>query len=111
MREIAERMSISMAKVGTLSRDLKQHFSEPEHENSVPQRLLPLLWVGPLSLKRIHQALPDADPEAVDVAVEALRRDDRVARLPGRTARFELADHAHRTVEDGWMAESAPSVR
>ena len=103
MREMSDVMSVWMAKVGALSKDLKQHFPEPEREYSVPRRVLSLLWVGPLSSKRIQQGDPDVDPDVVDAAVETLRRDERIARLPGRTARFELTAHAHRLVQDGWM--------
>ncbi len=104
MREIAETMSVSMAKVGALSKSLKEHFSEPERAYEVPRRVLSLLWVGPLSLKRIQQALPDVDRSVVQEAVMALLDDERLKKSGGRTARYELTARAHRLVEDSWMA-------
>ncbi|MFT6399014.1 MAG: hypothetical protein ACJAYU_003777 [Bradymonadia bacterium] len=104
MREIAETMSVSMAKVGALSKSLKEHFSEPEREYGVPRRVLSLLWVGPLSLKRIQQALPDIAPSVVKEAASALVRDERLMISAGRTPRYELTSLAHRLLDDGWMA-------
>lgn len=103
MREIAETMSVSMAKVGALSKSLKEHFSEPEREHELPRRVLTLLWVGPLSLKRIQQALSDVEPSVVEDAVEALLQDERLLKSAGRTPRYELTSSAHLLVQDGWM--------
>ena len=104
MREISDLMSVSMAKVGSLSKELKRHFAEPERARSIPRRVLSLLWVGPLTEKRIQNGLLDVSPEDVSDAIERLRREERIARLPGRTPKYELTSQAHRLVEDGWMA-------
>lgn len=105
MKEIAELMSISMAKVGLLSKDLKEHFLEPEQEHGIARQVLSLLWAAPLTQARIAQALEEFDADEVAAALEQLEEQNRVRRNEGRTDVFELAAPRHRLETDPWMAK------
>lgn len=105
MREIAELMSISMAKVGALSKDLKEYYLQPELDHGIGRQILSLLWAAPLSEARIAQALPEYDGAEVAATVARLVEEGRIVPLDGRTEMYELAAPMHRLETDPWMAK------
>ena len=96
MRDVSEILSISMAKVGLLSKALKEHFIAPELEHGIARQILSLLWATALTESRIAQALPAFDDTEVAHALATLVEEGRVNALSGRTVRYELAAGAHR---------------
>lgn len=105
MKEIAELMSISMAKVGLLSKDLKEYYLQPELEHGVGRQILSLLWASPLTEARIAQALPEFEADEVSVALQQLVDQRRIRATEGRTEVYELAAPMHRLETDPWMAK------
>jgi len=105
MREMAELLSVSMSKVGLLSKQLKEHFIEPELEHGVGRQILSLLWAAPLTEARIAQALDEFDEDDVRHALERLIEEGRIRRIEGRTEHYELTSEAHRLSTDAWMAK------
>ncbi len=105
MKEISDLMSISMAKVGQLSKELKEHFLEPELEHGIARQILSLLWASPLSHARIAQALPEFDTHEVEKALAQLVEQGRVRTIAGRTDTFGLADARQRLDTAPWMAK------
>ena len=105
MKEISQLMSISMAKVGLLSKDLKEYFLQPELEHGVGRQILSLLWAAPLSEARIAQALPEFEADEVSAALRQLVDDGRITPLDGRTEVYALAAPMHRLQTDPWMAK------
>jgi len=104
MREMSEALGISMSKVGLLSKQLKEHFLEPELEHGVARQILTLLWAAPLTEIRLAQALPDFDGSAVEHALNDLVAEGRVRRVSGRTDTFELTSGSQRLDNTPWMA-------
>lgn len=105
MKEIADLMSISMAKVGQLSKELKEHFLEPELEHGVPRQILSLLWAAPLSEARVIQALPEFEAPEVTSALRQLVEQGRVRVIEGRTETYGLAASLQRLDMEPWMAK------
>lgn len=105
MREMADLLSVSMSKVGLLSKQLKEHFLEPELEHGVARQILSLLWASPLTEARIAQALDEFDDDDVARAIDQLVEEGRIRRIEGRTDQFELTSEAHRLSTDAWMAK------
>ena len=106
MKEIRSLLSVSMSKVGLLSRQLKEHFAQPEANHEIPRRIMALLWAGPLSEKRIAQVLYDLEPEEVSAGIQQLVSQSKIVEEPGRTvSQYRLAKGQYRLVEDGWMAK------
>jgi hypothetical protein len=104
MREMSEALGISMSKVGLLSKQLKEHFLEPELEHGVARQILTLLWAAPLTEIRLAQALPDFDSSDVEQALNDLVDEGRVRRVSGRTDTFELTSGSQRLDNTPWMA-------
>jgi hypothetical protein len=104
MREICQRISVSMGKVGMLSRELKDHFSQPEAEFGLPRRIIVLLWSGPHTVAQIEQALDDERREEIVAALAELEEKGFLIRVKGRTTRFRLAESHYRLVQERWMA-------
>ncbi len=104
MTETTELLSVSMSKVGLLSKQLKEHFAEVDDAFGLPRRILKLLWAGPLSEARIARALPHDDPDAIADAIGTLVEEQRVRVVEGRTPRYALAEAHVRLVADPWMA-------
>lgn len=105
LKELTSLLSVSMAKVGLLSRQLKEHFSRPESERSLPKRICALLWGGPLSEARMGQVLDDVDPEDLSQTIKELVDEHQVEIEPGRTVlRYRLAAQQFRVAHDFWMA-------
>ena len=91
MREIRNLLSISMSKVGLLSKHLKEHYAHPEVEHGVARKILTLLWAGPLSEQKIAQSLANVRKADVKAALRALVADKRVVIEEGRTvSRYKL---------------------
>lgn len=105
MREIQDVLGISMSKVGLLSKQLKEHFAQPELEHGLPRAILSLLWGGPLSEQKILQALGEHEDAEIKAALRALVADGRVQIEQGRTVeRYTLGAPQHRLVQAPWMA-------
>jgi hypothetical protein len=105
MKEICDRISVSMAKVGLLSRQLKDHFARPESEYGLGRRLLMLLWAGPRSEAELLQACGDCDAERVREALRDLTEGGMVTAVSGRTVRYHLSESRYRLREEQpWMA-------
>lgn len=105
MKEISDLMSVSMSKVGLLSKELKEHFVEPETEHGIGRQILSLLWASPLTESRIAQALDEFEAEEVAAALEQLVEEGRITRESGRTDSYALAASAHRLSTVPWMAK------
>ena len=105
MREMSEAMDISMSKVGLLSKQLKEHFREPELEHGIGRQILTLLWAAPLTEVRLAQALPEYTLEEVQAALERLTEEGRLRRVGGRTDTFELTSGSQRLDNTPWMAK------
>lgn len=105
MKEIRQQLSISMSKVGLLSKSLKEHFAAPEREHELPRRILTLLWAGPLSESRLCQAL-EGSHEAQEVvqALALMLEDKRLQLTQERTPRYCLGEPRYRLVQEPWMA-------
>jgi hypothetical protein len=105
MKEVQALLSISMSKVGLLSKDLKEHFAAPDQAHGLPRRLLSLLWAGPLSEARLLQAL-EGQHEASDIlaALAQMVADKRLSLTQERTPRYQLGEPQYRLVQEPWMA-------
>lgn len=104
MREISDRLGVSMRKVAQLSKRLKRNFLQPESDYGLPRRIEFMLWAEPLSELRIGQALPAADPDAIEAALEQLLEQGRITRVEGRTVTYAVVRSEARLVERGWLA-------
>lgn len=102
MREMSDSMGISMSKVGLLSKQLKEHFVEPEE--SLHRQTLALLWAQPLSLIKIAQAL-DVPLERTEELLGTLIEEGRIHRNPGRTDLYELSGARQSMDVHAWMAK------
>ncbi|MCA9524530.1 MAG: hypothetical protein KC609_26365 [Myxococcales bacterium] len=96
MRELSERLTLSMRKIALLSKELKQNFFDPERQHDLPRRIEFMLWAEPLSHARIVQALPELPRDEIDDAIERLRRDGRIESSDERTPRLRLTTGATR---------------
>lgn len=105
MKEVAELMSVSMAKVGLLSKGLKEYFLQPELEHGIGRQIISLLWATPLSEARITQALPEYDDEEVRAALDRLVERGHLHRTDERTEQYSLGAPMHRLETDPWMAK------
>ena len=104
LREVSERMAVSTAKVGQLSRQLKDRFAKDEEEQSLTRRILSVLWVTPLSQAGITAAVNDIPRETVLAEIEALESQGLLNSIPGSTVRYKLADTRYRLVSEPWTA-------
>jgi len=104
MREISDQLEISMRKVAQLSKRLKRNFLRPESDHGLPRRIEFMLWAEPLSELRIGQALPNAEPGAIEAALEQLLEQGRIERVVGRTVTYAVVRSEARLVERGWLA-------
>lgn len=101
MREMSEQMDISMSKVGLLSKQLKEHFVEPEE--GLYRQVIALLWAQPLSLSRLAQAL-EISPDRLETSLETLIQEGRIRRIDGRTDLFELTGSRQSMDIHAWLA-------
>ena len=105
MREMSEVLDISMSKVGALSKQLKEHFREPETEHGMDRQILALLWAMPLTATRIAQALPEFDEDEITDRLAKMVEGGNLESIPGRTERFKLTGKAYRLDIDPVMAK------
>lgn len=59
LREVSELLSVSMSKLGLLSRDLKEIFNEGTTGQTTARRVLSVLATGPLSETKLLSVLGD----------------------------------------------------
>ena len=104
IREIQDLMSVGFSKAGSLSRQLKDYFSEPDLEIGLQRRVLLLLWGVPLTRKRIASALEGYDAEEVDRTIDRMLAEGRLEEVPGRTTRYQVVVNHQSLVEDRWIA-------
>lgn len=104
LREIAERLGVSMRKAAELSQQLRANFLRPEREAALPRRIEFLIWAGPISTARVCQFLSHEDPVAVEDALEQLEVEGRIREIAGRTPTWELTSPHSRLVRDDWLA-------
>lgn len=101
MREMSEQMDIGMSKVGLLSKQLKEHFVEPEE--GLHRQIIALLWAQPLSLSKLAQALGIAASK-LETSLETLIEEGRIRRIEGRTDVFELTGSRQSMDIHAWLA-------
>lgn len=104
LKEIAERLSVSVAKAAQLSRQLKVHFSQPDADYGATRRLLMLLRAGPDTEAHLVGALDDLEPEVVRAALRQLMDDGLVEIVAGRTSRYRICKETYRQVRQPWIA-------
>jgi hypothetical protein len=103
LREVSELLSVSMSKLGLMSRDLKEIFDEGTAGQTTARRVLSVLGAGPLSEAKLLSVLDDVEAESVKSVL-----GDMVEQLleivPGRTPLYRLAAAQYRLVQEPWMA-------
>ncbi len=104
-RKIAELLSISTAKVGLLSRQLKDRFSQSDGQTGLRRRILSVLWASALSEIGITRALRDEESGPVSSSLRKLVKDGLVEEIPGRTVRYKLAESRYRLDKEPWTAK------
>ena len=104
IREIQDLMSVGFSKAGSLSRQLKDYFSEPDLEIGLQRRVLLLLWGVPLTRKRIASALEGYDADEVNRTIDRMVEEGRLEEVPGRTTRYQVVVNHQSLVEDRWIA-------
>ena len=78
LKEIGQAMDVSLRTVKRLAQKMRQNFFAPEVEHELPRRIEFMLGTSPMSRARIQQVLGDVEEDAVDAALEALLREERV---------------------------------
>lgn len=105
MKEVAELMDVSMSKVALLSRALKENFGSSE-ELELTRRIEFMLWVGPLSLAKIKQVLPNATKKQINAAIRELLAEKRIKKIRrDQTTVYQLEIDVDRRVWDSWLAK------
>ncbi len=98
LREIVDRLGVSMSAAARLSKRLKHNFLRPEIEHELPCRIEFALWPGPLGEARLAQALPDVEPALIVETLEGLAEEGSVERVGGRTVTWRLLRAVDRRV-------------
>lgn len=104
LREVAELLSVSMSKLGLLSRDLKEIFDEGAEGQTISRRILSVLGAGPLSEAKVVSVLDDAEPEMVKTVLAEMVEQRLLEIVPGRTPLYRLAAAQYRLTKEPWMA-------
>ncbi len=104
LREVSELLSVSMSKLGLLSRDLKEIFDEGTAGKSTARRVLSVLGAGPLSEAKLLSVLDDVEAEAVKAVLDDMVAQHLLEMVPGRTPLYRLAAAQYRLVQEPWMA-------
>ncbi len=104
LREVSQRMDISMRSAARLSKQIKTNFFLPEREHELPRRIEFLLWYEPLSMPRIVRELPQVPVEDIESAMEQLLKEERIVRHDGRTVTYAVSRGSSRIVRDRWTA-------
>ena len=107
LREVAELLSVSMSKLGLLSRELKEIFDEGADGQTISRRILSVLGAGPLSEAKVVSVLSDAEPDAVRTALSEMVKQLLLEVVPGRTPLYRLAAAQYRLAKEPWMARYA----
>ena len=101
LREVAELLSVSMSKLGLVSRDLKEIFDEGTAGQTTARRVLSVLGAGPLSEAKLLSVLDD---EAVKAVLDDMVAQQLLEIVQGRTPLYRLAAAQYRLVQEPWMA-------
>ena len=101
LREVAELLSVSMSKLGLMSRDLKEIFDEGTAGQTTARRVLSVLGAGPLSEAKLLSVLDD---EAVKAVLDDMVAQQLLEIVQGRTPLYRLAAAQYRLVQEPWMA-------
>ncbi len=101
LREVAELLSVSMSKLGLMSRDLKEIFDEGTAGQTTARRVLSVLGAGPLSEAKLLSVLDD---EAVKAVLDDMVDQKLLELVAGRTPLYRLAAAQYRLVQEPWMA-------
>jgi hypothetical protein len=104
LREVAELLSVSMSKLGLMSRDLKEIFDEGTAGQTTARRVLSVLGAGPLSEAKLLSVLDDEEAEAVKAVLDDMVAQQLLEIVPGRTPLYRLAAAQYRLVQEPWMA-------
>lgn len=104
LREVAELLSVSMSKLGLLSRDLKEIFDEGTTGQTTARRILSVLGAGPLSEAKVLSVLDDVEAEAVRAVLAEMVEQKLLELVAGRTPLYRLASGQYRLVREPWMA-------
>ena len=104
LREVAELLSVSMSKLGLLSRDLKEIFDEGTTGQTTARRILSVLGAGPLSEAKLLSVLDDVETEAVKAVLAEMVEQKLLEVVAGRTPLYRLASGQYRLVREPWMA-------
>jgi hypothetical protein len=104
LREVAELLSVSMSKLGLMSRDLKEIFDEGTAGQTTARRVLSVLGAGPLSEAKLLSVLDDVEAESVKSVLGDMVEQQLLEIVPGRTPLYRLAAAQYRLVQEPWMA-------
>ena len=104
LREVSELLSVSMSKLGLMSRDLKEIFDEGTAGQTTARRVLSVLGAGPLSEAKLLSVLDDAEAESVKSVLDDMVAQQLLEIVPGRTPLYRLAAAQYRLVQEPWMA-------
>lgn len=104
LREVSELLSVSMSKLGLLSRDLKEIFDQGTEGQTTARRALSVLGAGPLSEAKLLSVLDDVAPETVRSVLAEMVEQKLLELDPGRTPLYRLASAQYRLVREPWMA-------
>ena len=104
LREVAELLSVSMSKLGLMSRDLKEIFNEGTAGQTTARRVLSVLGAGPLSEAKLLSVLDDVEAESVKSVLGDMVEQQLLEIVPGRTPLYRLAAAQYRLVQEPWMA-------
>ncbi|MCA9520581.1 MAG: hypothetical protein KC609_06395, partial [Myxococcales bacterium] len=106
LKQIAERLEISLRKVSLLSSRLKENFFIPEKEHALPRRIEFLLWAEPMSALRIKQVLKsEYELEAIEAAISVLAEQRRIQLVSnGVTEMYALSKRSARLYQGQLMS-------
>ncbi len=104
LREVSELLSVSMSKLGLMSRDLKEIFDEGTAGQTTARRVLSVLGAGPLSEAKLLSVLDDVEAESVKSVLDDMVAQQLLEIVPGRTPLYRLAAAQYRLVQEPWMA-------
>ncbi|MEL6178183.1 MAG: hypothetical protein AAFS10_04475 [Myxococcota bacterium] len=103
-QEIADALRVSKRTAVNLSRQAREQFIGPNIHHNLPRRIEFMLGAEPMGQGRVHQLLPEAELEDVQVALRELLEQGRIRELPGRTLKYEPAASVRSLPRDTWMA-------
>ncbi len=103
-KEAAQVLGISERSAKRLQGELRTHFLRPEQEHNLPVRLEFILRASPMSRARLAQVLRDVSSDDLDLALERLLDEERIAEVPGRTPTYKVVRSVQSLVRDTWLA-------